>query len=278
MMKLPFTKMQGLGNDFVVIESLTTPRELTPEQIRFLANRHFGVGCDQVLWVGASEQEGVDFTYRIFNADGGEVFQCGNGVRCFARYVFDKGFTTKTNCVVQTKAGIMRPVLEPDGLVTVEMGQARFLPAQIPLRTSEQATRYQLDVAGETVEFGAVSLGNPHAVLQVDSVDTAPVDSLGRLLESHRFFPERVNVGFMEVISASDIRLRVFERGVGETLACGSGACAAVIIGRLWSKLSDTVTVQLRGGELRIRWSGDINSPIWMTGPAVTVFEGVIEL
>ncbi len=277
-MKLPFTKMHGLGNDFVVIESITQPRELSAEQVRKLADRQFGIGCDQLLWVGLSKTPDVDFKYRIFNADGSEVSQCGNGARCFARYVYDQGFTRKKTLTVETHKGILRPTLEDDGQVTVDMGKPHFAPADIPFQAEAQAVRYPIVVGNDTLEIGAVSLGNPHAVVHVTDVDTAPVEQQGPLLESHRRFPERVNAGFMQVLSPNQIRLRVYERGSGETLACGSGACAAVIVGQLWGLLGESVQVNLRGGDLRIQWDGNPEHSVLMTGPAVTVFEGTVEI
>ena len=277
-MHIPFTKMHGLGNDFVVINAFSEPLSFTVEQLRFIANRHFGIGCDQILLVEASTLPKVDFRYRIFNADGGEVQQCGNGVRCFARYVRDKGLTKKDKLVVETQAGLIYPQLEPNGEVTVNMGMPRFNPPDIPFQADQKAIQYAITVGAETYQIGVVSMGNPHAVLLVESVDTAPVTTLGVQLESHPRFPERTNVGFMQLIDRSKIRLRVFERGVGETLACGTGACAAVVIGMGLGKLNSPVTVNLPGGQLQIEWAGSENAPVFMKGPAVQVFEGVIDL
>lgn len=277
-MKLPFTKMQGLGNDFVVIESITEPRDLNAEQVRKMADRQFGIGCDQVLWVGLSDKAGVDFKYRIFNADGGEVSQCGNGARCFARYVYDHGFTDKTSLVVETHKGLLRPTLTADGQVTVDMGHPLFAPSEVPFLADAQALYYPIVVGAETLDIGVVSLGNPHAVYHVPDIDTVAVEHLGPLLSHHSRFPEQSNAGFMQVLSPTQIRLRVYERGSGETLACGSGACAAVVIGQVWSLLANSVQVNLRGGDLHVHWGGQASDPILMTGPAVTVFEGVISL
>lgn len=276
-MELRFTKMHGLGNDFVVIDATTRPVDLEPAQIRMLADRHYGVGCDQLLLVEPPRQPDVDFTYRIFNADGGEVDQCGNGARCFARFVRDKGLIAKDTIRVATAAGILVLRIEPDGQVTVDMGVPRFEPGEIPFKADARAESYQLEIDGRMVEFGAVSLGNPHAVLRVEDVESAPVTTLGPRLESDPRFPQRVNVGFMQIQGRDRIRLRVWERGSGETLACGSGACAAVVVGRQRGWLDAKVTVSLAGGDLRIRWSGE-EEPVRMTGPAVTVFEGRMTL
>lgn len=276
-MLLKFTKMQGLGNDFVVVDAIRQAVQLTPEKIRFLADRHFGVGCDQVLLVESAHQAHADFRYRIFNADGSEVAQCGNGARCFARFVREQGLTDKDEIQVDTDAGRLVLRLSATGQVTVNMGVPRHAPAEIPLVFAEERYRYPVELEGRTWSFGAVSMGNPHAVLLVDTVDTAPVAVLGPQLESHPLFPERVNVGFMEVVEAHAIRLRVFERGSGETLACGSGACAAAVVGIEQGLLRSPVSVELPGGRLSIAWQGR-GCPVFMTGPAVTVFEGVIEL
>ncbi|MEW5771286.1 MAG: diaminopimelate epimerase [Pseudomonadota bacterium] len=280
-MRLRFTKMHGLGNDFVVFDGIAQRIDLTPEQYRQLADRHFGVGCDQILLVEAATQPGVDFRYRIFNADGGEVQQCGNGARCFARFVYDKGLTQKREIRVETASGVIVPRLEADGQVTVDMGPPRFAPAEIPFVASEQALTYVVDVEGEhgvePIELSALSMGNPHAVRVVCNLDTAPVQTLGATLERHPRFPERVNVGFMQVLHRREVKLRVFERGSGETLACGTGACAAVVAGITRGLLDDTVTVHTRGGDLSIRWAGDGHS-VFLTGPAVSVFEGEIDL
>ena len=276
-MELTFTKMHGLGNDFVVIDATSKPIELTMEQIRFLADRRLGVGCDQVLLVERPRQPEVDFTYRIFNADGGEVEQCGNGARCFARYVRDQGLTRKDHIPVATAAGVITLHVEADGQITVDMGVPIFEPADIPFAADAQAEVYALEVEATQVEVSVISMGNPHAVMRVEQVDKAPIASLGPRIESHARFPRRVNVGFMQVVDRQHIRLRVYERGVGETLACGSGACAAVVVGRQRGWLDDKVTVSLPGGILKIQWSGE-GQPVLMTGPAVSVFEGRIRL
>jgi diaminopimelate epimerase len=276
-MRFKFTKMHGLGNDFVVIDAVRQSVALTPEQARFLADRRQGVGCDQILLVENPSTPEVDFRYRIFNADGGEVEQCGNGARCFARYVYEEGLTTKTRIPVETAGGRMELVLLDDGQVTVNMGVPRLLPEEIPFDAPAQAQHYALNVNSLSVDIGAVSMGNPHAVLTVENVDTAPVGTLGPLLERHVRFPKRVNVGFMQVITRKHIRLRVFERGAGETAACGSGACAAVAVGHIQGTLDKDVRVNLTGGDLVISWAG-IGQPLYMTGPATRVFEGQIEL
>jgi diaminopimelate epimerase len=275
-MAIAFTKMHGLGNDFVVIDAISQDISLTVEQIRLLADRHFGVGCDQVLLV-ERPQGNADFRYRVFNADGGEVEQCGNGARCFVHFVHLHGLTDKREITVETAGGIIRPRLENDGRVNVDMGIPRFAPAEIPFSAQQESLRYELLVGDTSVTIGAVSMGNPHAVIQVDSVRDAPVATLGPLIERHPRFPKRVNAGFMEVVSPTQIRLRVYERGAGETLACGTGACAAVVVGRRWGLLEESVNVELPGGNLTIHWQGD-NNPVWMIGPALRVFEGRIEL
>ncbi len=274
---IKFSKMHGLGNDFVVIDAINQDIVLTTEQIRFLADRHFGIGCDQLLLVELAASAEADFRYRIFNADGGEVGQCGNGARCFGRFVHDKGLTTKAVISVEVADGIIRLTMEQNGLVTVDMGSAQFTPAKIPFVANAEAARYTLEIEDAVYEVGAVSMGNPHAVLQVASVRDAPVERLGALIESDARFPERVNVGFMEVVNARHIRLRVFERSVGETLACGSGACAAVAVGRRWGLLEEEVQVDLPGGTLWIKWGND-ESSVRMTGPATHIYEGKIEL
>lgn len=281
-MSLSFTKMHGLGNDFVVINAISQTVDLTPDQIRFIADRHRGIGCDQLLLVQPPETDEVDFNYRIFNADGGEVGQCGNGARCFARYVVNAGLTDKSELAVSTVSGTIQLTLESDGQVTVDMGTPRFNPEDIPFEAEMEAERFSLSAGDQLVEIGAVSMGNPHAVIDVASldvanVDDAPVAELGPLLESHSRFPERVNVSFMQVVARDQIRLRVFERGVGETLACGTGACAAVAVARNWRMVDDEVSVDLPGGRLLIRWQGG-TSPVYMTGPVETVFEGTISI
>lgn len=276
-MKIKFTKMHGLGNDFVVLDGVRQQIALTPEQLRYLGDRHFGVGCDQILLVEPAQQAGVDFRYRIFNADGGEVEQCGNGARCFARFVHDQGLSDQREIRVETMKGIIAPRLEGDGNVTVDMGVPRFSPQEIPFLHEEDVVIYNLDVADETLEISVVSMGNPHAVQVVDSVDSAPVAAQGPLIEHHERFPQRVNAGFMQIVDAHAIRLRVFERGAGETLACGTGACAAAVAGIRRGLLASPVRVSTRGGDLTIAWGGE-GRPVMMTGPAVTVFSGEIEL
>ncbi|MBS0371567.1 MAG: diaminopimelate epimerase [Proteobacteria bacterium] len=275
--KLAFTKMQGLGNDFVMIDAVRQDIQLTEEQVRHLADRHFGVGCDQLLVVEPAQAPGVDFRYRIFNADGGEVEQCGNGARCFARFVFDQGLTDKQEIRVETKKGIIAPRLEADGNVTVDMGVPVLKPADVPFVSDSDAHVQPLDVAGTTVAITAVSMGNPHAVQVVADVDTAPVAVQGPLIENHPRFPARVNAGFLQVVDEHRVRLRVYERGAGETLACGTGACAAVVAGILRELVVSPVTVETRGGELTIAWNG-VGTPVLMTGPAVTVFSGELTL
>jgi diaminopimelate epimerase len=275
--KLKFTKMHGLGNDFVVLDGVRQTIALTPEQLRFLADRNFGVGCDQILLVEKPSQPGVDFRYRIFNADGGEVEQCGNGARCFVRFVHEAGLTDKREIRVETQRGIIAPRLEANGEVTVDMGEPRFAPAEIPFVSDSDAVIQPLVLGDATVDISVVSMGNPHAVQVVDNVDTAPVASQGPAIENHLCFPQRVNAGFMQVIDRHNIRLRVFERGSGETLACGTGACAAVVAGIRRGLLDSPVRVATRGGELSIAWGG-AGQAVLMTGLAVTVFSGEIDL
>ncbi len=276
-MRLRFTKMHGLGNDFVVIDATTAPFDLAPERVRAIADRHFGVGCDQLLVVEPATLADTDFRYRIFNADGGEVEQCGNGARCFVRFVHDRGLTAKREIRVETRGGVIAPRLRDDGLVTVDMGVPELRPARIPFVSDSDAVVQPLDVGGDTVAVTAVSMGNPHAVQVVADVAAAPVAAQGALIERHPRFPARVNAGFMEVAGPRHIRLRVFERGAGETLACGTGACAAVVAGVLRGLLVSPVRVETRGGELEIAWNGP-GSPVLMTGPAVSVFDGEMEL
>lgn len=276
-MQLKFTKMHGLGNDFVVLDASTRPLSLSPEQLRFIADRHFGIGCDQILQVKPPREPGTDFYYRIFNADGTEVEQCGNGARCFVRYVHDRGLTTKTEIRVGTLSGVIVPRLEPDGRVTVDMGIPVFAPPLIPFDVSTQALTYLLEVDGETIEISVLSVGNPHAVQVVGDLDVAPVASQGSLIEKHPRFPQRVNAGYMQIVNRGHIRLRVYERGAGETLACGTGACAAAVAGIARGLLDARVTVTTRGGDLGISWAGE-GRPVMMTGPAVTVFEGELSL
>jgi diaminopimelate epimerase len=276
-MPVPFTKMHGAGNDFVVFDGVTRPVALTPEKIRRLADRHFGIGCDQVLLVERPTASGADFRYRIFNADGGEVEQCGNGARCFVRFVRDRRLTAKDEIAVETLSGMIYPRLEPDGNVTVNMGVPRFEPAEVPFEASTRENVYDLEVNGRKVSVTVLSMGNPHAVQVVPETDGAPVNTQGPLIERHPRFPQRVNAGYMQIMDRRHIRLRVYERGAGETLACGTGACAAVVAGRQRGLLDDKVDVKLLGGTLRVSWAGE-GQPVWMTGPAVTVFEGTIDL
>lgn len=275
--ELLFTKMHGIGNDFVVLDGINQVVNLSSAQVQRIADRHFGVGCDQLLVVEAYAGEEADFRYRIFNADGSEVEQCGNGARCFARFVYDQGLTQKTTIPVMTASGLIVLNIQPNGQVMVNMGVPEFSPERIPFISERQQTLYNREIVGEWVSFSAVSMGNPHAVLQVTDVDTAPVGVLGPALEHHPSFPRRVNVGFMQVLGRDRIRLRVFERGSGETLACGTGACAAVVAGCIQGLLDTQVTVALPGGDLQIRWDGE-GQPVWMTGPAETVFRGTLRL
>ena len=276
-MLLRFTKMHGAGNDFVVLDGVRQQVELSTEQLRLLADRHFGVGCDQILLVEKAQRPEADFRYRIFNADGGEVEQCGNGARCFVRFVHDQGLTHKREIVVETMAGLIVPRLEEDGRVTVNMGAPIFDAALIPFDGRSGAVSEPLEVAGETLQVSVLSMGNPHAVQVVADVECAPVEKLGPLIEHHPRFPKRVNAGFMQIMDRQHIRLRVYERGAGETLSCGTGACAAVVAGIRRSLLDSTVSVATRGGTLTIAWNGE-GMPVLMTGPAISVFEGEINL
>lgn len=269
--------MHGLGNDFVVIDAVTQNVRVTGSMVRRLANRTLGIGCDQVLVIEPPTEEDIDFNYRIFNQDGGEVEQCGNGARCLARYVYDRQLTGKNPILVKTKNRVMTMHLEANKLVRVDMGIPQLDPAQIPFQAEGPAARYDIDVAGETYQVAAVSMGNPHTLLQVDDVDTAPVETLGPALECHSRFPNRVNVGFMQIVDRNTIKLRVFERGVGETQACGSGACAAAVAAIQQELVDSSVTVQLSGGDLNIQWQGE-NKPLLMTGPAVSVFHGRVRI
>lgn len=276
-MQLQFTKMHGTGNDFVVIDLISQRYRVRKRDIRRLADRHFGIGCDQVLVVEAPRSPDVDFRYRIYNADGEEVEQCGNGARCFARFVRDKKLTRKRIISVETRAGIIELRVHGNHNVEVDMGAPVLAPPKIPFDAAEQSLHYPLEVDGRAYEIGAVSMGNPHAILRVDDVDTAPVLSLGPKIEAHERFPQRVNAGFMQVVDEHSINLRVYERGVGETLACGTGACAAVVYGISCGWLHDTVTVALPGGKLSVVWNGE-NNPVIMTGPTAVVFEGTIRI
>ncbi|EGQ9598293.1 diaminopimelate epimerase [Vibrio parahaemolyticus] len=272
-MHFHFSKMHGLGNDFMVVDCITQNVFFSQDLIRRLADRHTGVGFDQLLVVEAPYDPETDFHYRIFNADGSEVEQCGNGARCFARFVRLKGLTNKYSISVSTKKGKMILDVEDDGEVTVNMGVPEFEPNKIPFKAKQKEKTYIMRAGDKTLFCGAVSMGNPHVVTVVDDVDTADVDTLGPLLESHERFPERVNAGFMQVVSRDHIRLRVYERGAGETQACGSGACGAVAVGILQGLLNESVKVSLPGGELHISWQGP-GKPLFMTGPATHVFDG----
>ena len=276
-MQIQFSKMHGLGNDFVVIDNVTQNIFFSKDKIRQLADRNFGIGFDQMLMVEPPYDPEQDFHYRIFNADGSEVSQCGNGARCFARFVKMKGLTNRNKIVVSTKAGRMVLYLEKDGQVTVNMGKPKFEPAQVPIKANKEEGTYLIRSEDKTLFCGAVSIGNPHCVMEVEDIGTAEVETLGPILEQHERFPEGVNVGFMQILNPGHIKLRVFERGAGETLACGSGACAAVAIGQIQGKLGKEVKVELPGGKLRIRWQGKDNV-LKMTGPAEHVFDGYINL
>ena len=276
-MRIKFSKMHGLGNDFVVLDGVRQSLALTSAQLRLLGDRHFGVGCDQVLLVEKASRADVDFRYRIFNADGGEVEQCGNGARCFVRFVHDQGLTAKREIRVETMSGVISPRLEDDGKVTVNMGEPQFAAAKIPFISDSDDLLQKLNIGVEGIEITAVSMGNPHAVQVVCDVDAAPVALQGPLIESHPRFPQRVNAGFMQILNRQAIALRVYERGAGETLACGTGACAAVAVGIARGLLDSPVRVTTRGGELSIAWGGQGTS-VLMSGPAVSVFIGEIEL
>jgi diaminopimelate epimerase len=269
--------MQGLGNDFVLFEALGRPIDLSGSNIRLIADRRRGIGCDQVLVIEPPQAPDADFRYRVYNADGGEVEQCGNGARCVALYLREQGLIEYAAVRLETAATSIAAKVEGDGQVTIDMGKPRLHPREIPFLTDHQAPSYRLSVDGEEVELSAISMGNPHAVIKVDDVQTAPVATLGARIEAHHQFPNRANVGFMQVLDRAAVRLRVFERGAGETPACGSGACAAVVAGRLRGWLDATVTVAVPGGALVITWQ-DQDAPVLMTGPADKVFEGRIEL
>ncbi len=276
-MRVEFTKMHGAGNDFVVLDSIAAPLQLSREQLRRLADRHTGVGCDQILVVEKPGRDNVDFRYRIFNADGGEVEQCGNGARCFVRFVHDRGLTSKREIRVETLGGIIVPRLEADGEVSVDMGPPVLEHARVPFDAERTGLMQPIEVGGAVIEMAVLSMGNPHAVQVVSDVEAAPVSTQGPLIERHWRFRKHVNAGYMQVVTRNRIRLRVWERGVGETLACGSGACAAVVSGILRGLLDSPVRVETRGGALTIAWEGGDNA-VWMKGPAETVFEGAIEL
>ena len=283
-MKLKFTKMHGAGNDFIVVDAIHQQVDLSAEQWRKLADRRFGIGADQILVVERPTGEGIDFRYRIFNNDGGEVEQCGNGARAFARFVSDKGLSQERSIRAETMKGVIAPCLEDDGSVTVDMGAPRLAPSEVPFdsagidgRAEGEDTTWPLPVDGKTVFVSVVSMGNPHAVQVVDDVDTAPVDTMGPAIETHARFPQKVNAGFMQVLDRHHVKLRVFERGAGETLACGTGACAAVVAGIRRGLLDSPVRVSARGGKLSIAWAGP-GEPVYLSGPAVTVFEGEVEI
>ena len=276
-MKLKFTKMHGAGNDFVVVDATKHAFNLSSLQINQLANRRFGIGFDQLLAVGTSEKPGVDFSYRIFNADGTEVSQCGNGARCFAAFVHDKKLTDKREIVVETRSGIIKPRLEADGSVSVDMGEPVFAPAQIPLLASKQENSYSININESYIEFGALSMGNPHAILLVENIDIAPVKTTGPLVENNVIFPERVNVNFMQICSRQNVTLRVWERGAGETLSCGTGACASVVHGIKIGLLDSPCLVSTQGGDLTISWTGASNA-VFLRGPAQSVFDGEIDI
>ena len=275
-MKYKFTKMHGLGNDFVLIDCINQSVHFSLEQLRYLANRRLGIGCDQILLVEKTESD-ADFRYRIFNSDGHEVEQCGNGARCFVRYVYDKGMTHKKEIRVETLGGIIAPKLETNGEVTVNMGIPKFEPKEIPFIAEKRMLTYLLDVDERQIEFSILSIGNPHAVQIVEDINHSPILAEGSLIENHSRFPKRVNAGYMQVVTREHINLRVYERGAGETLSCGTGACAAVVAGITRGLLDSTVKVSTIGGNLSICWKGE-NNPVWMTGPAISVFDGEIEL
>ncbi|MFM7484408.1 MAG: diaminopimelate epimerase [Betaproteobacteria bacterium] len=282
-MKIKFTKMHGAGNDFIVIDAVRQSVNLTAEQYRQLADRRFGIGADQILVVERPSQAGIDFRYRIFNSDGGEVEQCGNGARAFVKFVVEKGLTEQREIRVETMSGVISPRLEDDGQVTVNMGAPVMALERVPfdadgLQASQagQVTLWPIDVNGQSIPFAVLSMGNPHAVQWVANVDDAPVAVQGPMIEHHARFPRRVNAGYMQVVDRHHIRLRVFERGAGETLACGTGACAAAVAGILRGDLDSPVAVDTRGGRLTISWQGG-DAPVMLTGPAVSVFEGSFE-
>jgi diaminopimelate epimerase len=274
---LNFTKMHGLGNDFIVIDAINQTVNLSIKQIRSMADRHFGVGFDQLLLVEKPVSSNADFKYRIYNADGSEVAQCGNGVRCFARFVREKGLFNGDEIRVDTNTGQLVLKLMENDLVLVNMGIPRHKPNEIPLLSDQESPTYSVEIDDKLIMFAAVSMGNPHAVIQVEDISQAPVAELGQLLESHPLFPERANIGFMQVLNRKQIKLRVYERGAAETLACGSGACAAVVVGIEQNLLDNEVMVKLSGGQLTISWAGR-GEPVFMTGPATTVFDGKIAL
>lgn len=276
-MRIAFSKMQGLGNDFVVINAITQSFIPTPEQCRILSNRRFGIGCDQILLIQAPQRSNTDFYYRIFNQDGSEAEQCGNGARCIASFIHRQGLSGAQEITLDTLAGSIHSFLESPTQVRINMGIPRFSPPEIPFLAESINSKYTLVVEDHKLEIGTVSMGNPHAVLQVSKLEPEQIKTLGPRIESHSRFPKRVNVGFMQVIHRNYIKLQVYERGVGETLACGTGACAAVAVGYIQGLLNDSVLVNQPGGDLIINWQGK-DFPLWMTGPAVWVFDGVIEI
>ena len=276
-MLLRFTKMHGLGNDFMVLDLVSQHAHIQPKHAKAWGDRHTGIGFDQLLIVEPPNDPDVDFRYRIFNADGSEVEQCGNGARCFARFVLDKRLTSKRRIRVETKSGVIELRVRSDGQISVDMGAPRLAPAQIPFQAEAEALSYRVEVDGRDVELAAVSMGNPHAVLRVDNVDTAPVHELGPKLEHHPRFPQRVNVGFLQIIDRHQARLRVWERGAGETQACGTGACAAAVAAIRLGWMESPVQLELPGGRLSIEWAGP-GRPVIMTGPAMRVYEGQIRL
>ena len=276
-MEIEFTKMHGLGNDFVVIDAINQDITLGEKQVQYIADRHFGIGCDQLLLVEKSDSVDADFRYRIYNNNGSEVEQCGNGARCFAKFVHDEKLTEKTEVSVLTCNGRIILRLQDNGEVTVDMGSPILNPSDIPFQADQSQSSYDVTLADETVSFSAVSMGNPHAVILVNDVTNAEVERIGKALQNHECFPNSVNVGFMQIIDSTHVKLRVYERGVGETQACGSGACAAVVAGSIQGLLEETVETQLLGGNLSIHWAGDKN-PVMMTGSATTVFKGKITL
>jgi len=283
-MDIQFTKMHGLGNDFVVIDSFAQEIQLTSDQVRLMADRHFGIGCDQLLLLAPSDKAGIDVRYLIYNADGGEVSQCGNGARCVAAYLRENdlidGLANGKAITAETRDGVITMTLQEGEQVRVNMGIPKLAPADVPIESQDYAAQYQLSLSGMSdmeITFSAVSMGNPHAVIVVDDVVIAPVLTMGPEMQKQTFFPEGVNVGFMQIIDSHHIKLRVFERGAGETLACGSGACAAVVAGCSNSSLNQEVDVELPGGHLQISWEGE-GEPVWMTGPATFVYRGQISL
>jgi diaminopimelate epimerase len=276
-MEYEFTKMHGIGNDFVVFDTFSRPLNLSREQIRHIADRQFGIGCDQVLLLEPPQSNEADVCYRIFNADGGEVMQCGNGARCAAVYLKENNLVQKNEIIAETGAGQLILKIDDDGRVTVNMGVPQFEPAKIPMQADEYSEQYTLIQGEDEIQFGAVSMGNPHAVIMVDDVDIAPVNVIGPAMQISDLFPESVNVGFIQILNKAAFKLRVFERGSGETLACGSGACAAMVIACQQGYLEGTIDAELRGGHLSLRWAGE-GEPVYMTGPATTVFEGKVEL